>query len=322
MNARRTALVLLAALLILVGAGLLLARHGKQKAQDAAVSQPALPSSVLRIEIRHAQTDFTLIFENGLWTLAGDPDFPLDQNACRGLADRLRMLAPVRSVSDAQKAQVGLDEPACTVTAEDAQGERHVFTIGAKNERDALYYLGLDDAVYLIEPADAAAFFVTPYDLASDERPPILDAACVLSLSVRTHTGQWHYTLTSTQDGYTVQGTLLDAADPERIYPADPVQAMELYKACAALYLYDCVEYRALDDSALEAYGLRTPTARAALVYREKDDPEEHTRVWLFGARADGRIYAQLEGSNRIYTADASEAARFLAPDFEKLKIK
>ena len=319
MNARRAALVLLS-LLVLVGAGLLLAHKLREDEQESAAT-PALPNDISRIEIAHGDESFALFLSSGLWTLEADTDFPLDQTACRALADRLRLLSPVRAVEAAEKAQIGLDKPQCTVTAEDAQGVRFVYTVGAKNERENLYYLGLGDTVFFVEAADAEAFFLTPYDLAVDERPLILDTENIVSLSVRTQTGQWHYTLTCDADGYTLRGTLIDPANPRVEYPADPEQARALLKACGALYLFDCVEYRALSDEALEAYGLRTPTARVELVFREKGTQADETRVYLFGARENGRICLKIEGSDRIYTADETEAARFLAPDFGKLLI-
>lgn len=317
MNARRAALVLLA-LLALVGAGLLIARARRDRAQ-VEEPRPMLPDSVTRIEVSYGEDEYSLVLSDGVWILEGADAFPLDQNACRAFADRLRLLSPVRFVSGARYESVGLDPPQCAITAEDGQGRRYAYAVGAESSNENLYYFGFGGAVYLIEPTDAFGFFVTPYDLMHDERPALIDAQSILSLSVRTSTERWHYTLTRGADGYAVRGTLADAADPDRGRPADPEQAQEIFRACGSLYLYDCVEYRALPDDALEAYGLRTPTARVELVYREKDAQADSTLVYLFGARKDGRIYLRIEGSDRIYTADETEAAHFLAPDFAKL---
>ncbi|MBQ3880282.1 MAG: DUF4340 domain-containing protein [Oscillospiraceae bacterium] len=320
MNPRRIAIVLTTVLALLIGAAFLF--PPKKEAPEA--SDPALPARMHgAVSLRFAKPDesFALTLENGVWTLEGDADFPLDQTLCQALADRLYTMKPVETVEGGDRADFGLDPAACTLTAEDTQGTTLVYTFGSYNAYAGLTYFSDGAQVFLIEPSDAQAFLVGPYDLLGLEKPMPVDAQRVTSLSVRTLSGQWRYTLTRENESFTACGTLVDAANPALAYSADPDYAESLVKACSMLYLYECAAYRAQDE-ALEVYGLRTPTARVELCYRETDAEEESTVVYLFGARDGGRIYVQVEGTDAVYTADENEAAQFLAPDFGKLVVK
>ena len=108
-------------------------------------------------------TDGTLTFVvvNGGWQWKNDALFPLDQTSLSAMGSAVTSLTAIRQLRESDLegglAAVGLDEPACTVTAV-CGGEKHVFRTGAYNGTYGAYYLMADGELYLTEANLAGTF--------------------------------------------------------------------------------------------------------------------------------------------------------------------
>ncbi len=249
---------------------------------------------------------------DGRWTLDGDPDFPVDQEAARKLAEAVAGLTASRQLTGVETlADYGLEEPTFAVTVTLADGEWRLISQGALNalSGDAYVQVSGDDSVYIASDAPADAFDMTRSDLLAMEALPEIGDAMRIEL-------------TSPERGLALRcrsagsGNYVDEAT-DRAMDGDAVEA--LIEALNAIDWTGCVSYAATDAERTQ-FGLDEPTARVRVSFsteRESGGDDGETTVesgeyaLLLGGTSsdDGSVYAATAvDSPMIYTIGSEDA--------------
>ena len=108
----------------------------------------------------------TLQQSGGVWTLAEDPDFPLDQQTAAALGAAIASIGAMRSVEDGDDTMYGLDAPVCEIHVSYGAGTTYKYAIGDRNSFNSAYYFRDDDgAVYMIAEGLLTYFRTMPEDM-------------------------------------------------------------------------------------------------------------------------------------------------------------
>src|SRR6184192_199170 len=127
---RNQFILVLVALAVLGGAGLVLVHHNQQSwnVRDAKMGDKVLPNFKLKevaaIHIK-GRSDLNIIHENGFWRVRERGDYPASFNQIGALLTKIRDLKVVQSetIGPSQRASLDLDPP-----------ERSVLTIDTMNQ--------------------------------------------------------------------------------------------------------------------------------------------------------------------------------------------
>lgn len=114
---------------------------------------------------------------DGVWTLADDPDYTLDQDLVNKMANTICALQTKWTITaPGAQADYGLDAPDVTVTLQNTDGETLLVRFGATlPEDDTVCYLAADNAdgvVYEVASANLSAYAYTKQTLAGTEQTP------------------------------------------------------------------------------------------------------------------------------------------------------
>ena len=108
--------------------------------------------------------------ENGNWTWADDPEFPLDDSTVTAIVDLLTALKPQQTITDGDTLEAyGLDDPFATLTATTPEGETLTLALGNTTTDGTSYYMlmnGQESPVYII--ADTLYTGAAPADRGAD----------------------------------------------------------------------------------------------------------------------------------------------------------
>lgn len=109
-------------------------------------------------------TGMSFVKEDGTWYMADDREIPLDQIYIDTMENTYASLTATRQI-DAPDAlsDYGLDSPAYTVQATDADGNTTSFSVGDAADED--YYLTVDSAQAPVYTVTSSAVSVLQYDL-------------------------------------------------------------------------------------------------------------------------------------------------------------
>ena len=167
MRAKQRTLLVLLGLIVLAGAALALLTLANRREEEAASAAEAgtIPLSSFAVEdltaIQYTWQGQTvsLAYEEGVWTLADDPDYHLDQTKCDTMAAALADLKAKRRLEAPAGEDYGFAAPLLTVTVT-AAGQTSTFTFGDTNTVTGDIYLQKagDGAVYTAAAAKAGCF--------------------------------------------------------------------------------------------------------------------------------------------------------------------
>ena len=185
MNRKQFCLVLLA-LAIIGGAGLVLLKHNRNswETHEAKVGDKVLPAfpinNVARIHVR-GDSDFTVARTNGLWCVLERNNYPADFALISDLLMKLRDLKVMQSdiVGPSQLGRLGLEPPGKSARSglllefKDERGQLIASLLAGKkhdrpqNPSEPMGLHGLFDARYVLLPSDPQNILLTSDELAA-----------------------------------------------------------------------------------------------------------------------------------------------------------
>lgn len=174
MKAKRRTLLILLVLIVLAGGALAMLTFSNQKAEQAASEAEtgtiSLSSfavdSLTAITYTYQDETVSLLYRDGTWSLADDPDYHLDQTKCDTMAAALADLRAKRQIDAQTGEDYGMSAPLATVTVT-AGGETNTFTFGDTNTITGDIYLQKegDSAVYTAASSKVDCFEYGKADL-------------------------------------------------------------------------------------------------------------------------------------------------------------
>lgn len=252
----------------------------------------------------NGEESFVFTLADGVWTVAGDPAFPLNQEDVQNMADDLLAISGTRQLDGANDLSIyGLSEPAFTVTANWSDGTSTAYAMGAETPFGDGYYVSSDkeNIVYTIEEDIADVFDTTMNALAVMETIPTVNAATRLTVGtafdmVKEETSR---TINAGEVWYdNLTGVALDVS-----------KADELIAAATGIKWADLVEPTASDDE-LASFGVDEVSATAITLY----EGENAVLTLLIGHQTDsGDSYARLPGSAMVYTVASDDISALLS---------
>lgn len=293
--------------------GVLLAGYGvigrMNTATQVSESEGTFPvweegKTVASLKWESGETDFAFTMGESVWTKDHDGTFPVNQTAVQNLADEIAQLTAVRELTDvAQLSDYGLDTPAFTVTAGDADGNAVTLSLGDATPFADGYYLSVSgrDAVYVIEDNLADAFDKTLTQLATMETLPDVTAVTrmtvgdALDVKYDEATGVWR----DTQTGEALDGEKVSAF-------ADAAAGLEWSELIAT----------SATDEELAAWQLDDAQAVRLTLYN--GDTAE-LEILLGGQDDETDRYARLPDSRMVYTFYGSDADELLEASVDTL---
>lgn len=106
----------------------------------------------------------SFVKEDGTWYMADDREIPLDQTYIDAMENTYASLTATRQIDEPDAlSDYGLDSPAYTVQATDADGNTTTFSVGDAADED--YYLTVDSAQAPVYTVTSSAVSVLQYDL-------------------------------------------------------------------------------------------------------------------------------------------------------------
>ncbi len=296
--------LMLAALVVLVGGYVvILNTEDAPTVSEEAGSFPLWDGDVTALRWTNDGEDFAFVKGQSVWMREDDDAFPVNQTAVGNLADKIVGLTADRQLTDVgDAADYGLDEPAFTVTATNADGEDITLAMGDATPFDDGYYMSTGgDAVYVVADSLATAFDRTLTQLAVMEDMPAVESV------TRVTVGD------ALDIAYDAQaGTWSDAATGEVL---DTDLAQDFADDAAGLTWSALIETSATDEE-LTGWALDDAQATAVVLY----DGETAARTLLLGGEdEDGDRYARLPDSRMVYTIGASDADGVLGGSIDTL---
>lgn len=247
---------------------------------------------------------FAFTLADGVWTVAGNPAFPLNQEDVQGMADDLLAISGTRQLDGASDLSIyGLSEPSFAVTASWSDGTSTTYAMGAETPFGDSYYVssGKENIVYTIEDDIADIFDTTMNELAVMESIPTVTSATRLTVGtafdmVKEETSR---TINAGEVWYdSLSGSALDVS-----------KADELITAAKGIAWAELVEPTAT-DAELATFGVDDANATAIALY----EGENAVLTLLIGKQNDaGDSYARLPGSAMVYTVASDDVNALLS---------
>lgn len=317
---RSTKMVLLLMVTVALCCGYLAVQNFSQKesVETADTDYPLLNGQAVTAMTWFNGEEFcTLETAGDIWTLAGNADFPVEQDMAQDMADGLEALTADRQLTGVESlSDYGLEEPVFTVTVALADGSEVTISQGNENSLAEQVYVQIsgDDTVYMVDDAPADIFDLSMDDLmAVEELGEVADiSVIVLKTPTTEHTFR-------REDGETARyieaetGKLLDT------------ELVETFASDAAAIQWSGVVSYSATDEELVAYGLDDPVTSLYITSVEETEDADGEPVitthefslLLGGFTSDSSgVYAMIDGGRMIYTIAEADAN----PIFEALQ--
>ena len=321
-------LIILCCALVVLGAGYVVARtvYAEPTEEEEGVALAA-PEEASRLEWTYEGATLALVKEDDSWSYADDDVFPLDQSVPENMTGVLSGLTASRVLDEpGELADYGLDEPALTVTATDADGTAYTFAVGDQNEVSQEYYLlynGDESKVYMVDSSLGDAFSLGLYDMVQMESLPMFGTVTGLSVTQPGGSVSVSYVEDSESLYYDSSAHwFLEQEDGTQL-ALDTGKVTSLTASVTGLTWISCVNYDA-DDQELAAWGLEESSAvKVVLTYEpsssEEDEEESDTEaepqtfVLYLGNDTDEGTYARLADSRMVYliNSDTADSLRY-----------
>lgn len=319
-RSQKKTLLILLAVVVLLAAALLIIRAIKtrsaQEAEEAAAAEEA--ASIITEEAAYSSLTYdngttTLSFaldEEGNWTWADDPEFPLDDSTVTAIVNLLTSLKPQQTITDGDTLEAyGLDQPFATLTATSPEGETLTIDLGNTTTDGNSYYMlmnGQESPVYII--ADTLYTYMSKaiYDMCDLLDLPLLTEDRIQSVTIA---GTESLTLIPDQeedsDG-NVTVTWTSGGEDVTEAAADLIGELE------ALTVTKCVDYKPTDE-AVSICGFDEPV-KVTLVYLTDSGTEQTLTLEIGAENLDGDgYYVRLDDDTTIYQMDLDDVDALLA---------
>lgn len=303
MKKKQTILVMALALVLILGAGLLLSRRGSQApaAQDS--------TKDLSVSVGDSLTVNGMAFakEGDTWLYSADPDFPLSQDKLNTMVETLETLSADRTLENpGGLSQYGLDKPFATITAGGI-----TLSVGSDNAMNGGRYFSLGEgSVYITRQDILEPFNYDLLGLAKMETAPRMETLSAVTLT------------RSDGSGWTIrnrQGEHLTYSDSIRYFldtangplALDTELTESLIRKATDLEFTGCAAFK---PENLAELGLDSPLLTVTVAYSA---PEAGVYTLEIGSAVSGKYYARILGSNAVYWMDAVpvNALRDSAPE-------
>ncbi len=323
MKAKRRTLILLLALAALAAAALLWLRRANERAEQEAdgaeegtISLSSFAVDDLTcIEYSYQGQTLTLDYADGVWTLADDPAYHLDQSKCNTMATALSDLRAKRSLPADSGEDYGLAAPGLAVSVT-AAGRTDSFAFGSTNSVTGDIYLQKagDDAVYTASASAASCFAYDKAGLFGAFNPAGITAGKLTSIAYTNAAGtsvSLQSVSVAAESGdassdsaarYTTVWRLSD--EPDAALDEESVNGI-----LSALGGYVSGQITGADPA---LYGFDAPDVTVTA----SDDERSYTLYYTAGA--DG-WYMMAAGDDSVYLVDSASLAAF-ALTAEELK--
>ncbi len=268
------------------------------------------PKTARKIEFTVGGEELCLEKKDGFWLLAGEEDFPVDQDIPKNMLAIVSPLIPLREVSAApeDEAVYGLDSPV-SVTVTDGNGA-HSFLLGDECAAVEGYYLCAEEnsPVYLVELSVGIAYCHRDrYGLIQTDPHPKVDEELITKVSFRTPEQTIALVKISREDSADsdplwVWETAEGQRQAEGQVPASVLEAIGAFRFDA------CVEHR-VDDLRRQELFPEGLGFTVEYLHKGKDEagkehltPQRFT-LWLEAAPVDEEYYrCNLSSSSQLCT--------------------
>lgn len=261
--------------------------------------------------------------EDGTYILAGNPQFPLDQNKAVYIFDYVNLEAKRKIAEGVDLAEYGLNPARIRVAAKDGNGNEFVLLIGNESTISSLTgYFGCvegENTVYLLDTALNYHYGLTEEELYDMEDGPALDVEMVTSINIESEVYADLDLVNSTEEADQVIGGAVSDWVIKKPFEvrlsADGTAVTEYLQN----YLY--FGFSKLADYSgehLEDYGLKEPLTTLRIGYTEEEVNKEY--VLYVGTQAeDGSFYVRQNDSMRVYTMRESNVKKLIDVDAKSL---
>jgi len=289
-------------------------------------------------------TELSLVKENGSWSCGTAPDTTIDQSVASNLASAIIRIEYTNALDEtADPAEFGFDAPRMRIRLYlgDVNGE---LEIGMHNDFTGGDYVRYEkDRIYLIDGALYDSFAVGLQDLVPQDTLPQVTNAAIRSLTITTPEGSRTLLHPENYAELSYAGTYQwFEEDADKMVALSPTAVSTVASAVSGLSFADCVAFQPEDPA---VYGLADPSLSITVSYEITDsdtgetqrgeyslhfgdatEPEEA----LIGGEEDldtldetpetRYVYVCMDGSELVYTADASAAETLSAAVTEELR--
>lgn len=310
---KKTLLILLAAVAVLIAA-LLIVRAAKERSARQAEEEAAAEEAagVITEEAAYSALSYdngttALSFaldEEGNWTWADDPEFPLDDTTVTAMVDLLTSLKPQQTITEGDTLEAyGLDDPFATLTATTPEGETLTLDFGNATTDGTSYYMlmnGQESPVYIVADTLYNYMCTAIYDMCALPELPLLTEERILSVTV---SGAETWTLTP-DEGQDEDGNEIVTwqCGGEDVTDA----AADLIDELKALTVTKCVDYKPTDQ-AVTICGFDEPV-KVTLVYLTDSCTEQTLTLQIGTENLDGDgYYVRVDDDTTIYQIDLDD---------------
>ncbi len=240
-----------------------------------------------------AGTSMSFVKEEDTWYVADDQEIPLNQTYIDTMENTYASLTATRQIDDPDAlSDYGLESPAYTVEATDADGNTTVFSIGNAAEED--YYLTVNGAQSPVYTVTSTVVSILQYDmdtLVEKDTMPSIGSGNLLTAEI-------------TENGQTTTYSSDDKEHSETI--------ATIAGGYGAMSLTDLASYHATSEE-LTSFGLdEASRTTVKLTYQESssdsdsdedsEDSDDLTYTLYLGSDSgDGTRYVQVQDSDLVY---------------------
>ena len=297
-----TLIVLAAAAAVLIG-GFFFIRARSESGGGEEETLLFRADALARIEVEYKGEK--LRFEKGpdQWAYPEDPAFPLNPAYVRDMENRLKDLTAPHIFSD-ENPDFGLEDPACVIDAEAADGETVRCELGKVNDTSDVVYARVNGQVCALDDGVAQCFRHTLREMARKDLIPKLQTFDTRAVTVENRHGSFSVRQQDTwvfSDG--------QAADEESI--------KQLIAGISGTVLGDLTVYRPTEAD-FAFYGLEQPLYTVSM---ENDQADLELTVGQ--CERDSALYAYLPEWDCLYAAEqaAAEPADMTEEDLRNRKL-
>lgn len=284
--------------------------------------------------------DIELVLQDGEWISKTDPKRPINQDNITSMLKLISDITATRKVTDTPDslADYGLEKPYASVLATLKDGSKVSLKIGDETVTSDGYYAMVDDkkTVYLVGTDYGSGLNYSDVDFTKKEETPTITAANITYIKVDQKSGQdvelKYQDYTSVDNSGSNQNQWQYLKPYGEGYTADSTAISTLQSKYTTFELVSCVDYTGKN---FDKYGLKKPTATIDIGYYEEqtvatptpsgDATSSNTastiktnkefKLYIGDKNEAGQYYVRPDGSDMVYTMDASSVDAMLQID-------
>ena len=305
-NKQKRMFAILLLLLLLCGGGLWLADYlnnrPAEEGESEAVSLSAGLGAIVRMGTVSGRGGLNFLLQDGVWTVEGQEDYPLNTATVQTLADMLQNLTALQTLDstrlDSMEAY-GLETPARYVTATDEEGKSRAFYLGINLGGNNYLQVQGDSNIYTVSGTLESYLDYTLEELFLLDEMPSLTDSTVVSFTV---SGLAEVTLTpvitesTDESGYVTSAAQWFSGETD-VTEQETVAAA--VKELKRLSFADNLDYSGSSE-ALAQYGLDRPAMTLRLRYLDSDGQPLDLTLTAGDMLEDGSYAVRLGESRQI----------------------